>query len=100
MDFLKHIYLASSAMMIFIGAIFPGVASCQTALLKICAILFLVSVMFATIVLFIDTANYELLRDKKKILPDENKIKRCAFLISILSFALGCVVLLIYLLTL
>lgn len=93
MDFFKHIYLVSSAMMIFIGGIFPGVPSCPATMLKICAALFLVSIVCATVALFIDTANFGLWGNKKKMPPDEYKTKRCAFSFSVLTFALGCIML-------
>lgn len=87
MDFMKHLYLVSSAMMIFVGAILSRAPQGQQWLLKFCAVFFFLSIVSATVMLWVISANYG--RPSERLPLDEYKVKRRAFAFSIVFFALG-----------
>lgn len=87
MDFIKHLYLVSSAMMIFVGTILSRAPQGQQWLLKLCAGFFFLSIVSATFMLWVISANYG--RPSERLPLDEYKVKRRAFALSIVFFALG-----------
>ena len=90
MGFMKHLYLASSALLIFIGTILPHAPQGQQMVLKACAGLFFLSIFSATVMLLIDCVNYG--RHLGGVPSDEFRVMTWAFVSSIISFALGSVV--------
>ena len=87
MDVMKHLYIVSSAMMVFVGTLLLRAPQGQQWLLKICAACFFLSIFCTTVMLLMDCAHYG--RPSENLPADEYRAKRWAFVFSIAFFALG-----------